>query len=206
MTDIAVARRVRRCAARRAARRPTATTARCRSPRPRGRSRCRRSCTCATVCAHVQTPPLDDIGGVLRYRLQRPPRERRRRRPVRACATACRSTARSTRRTSRSRSSRCRTARRCSTTAAARGCRCARVLAARPDLDGAVFDVSDAYRAAWDAFVPRDESSGVRRRPPSWAGRFDAVLSFFALEHVGDPRAFLAGDPRAAPAGRRRCT
>jgi SAM-dependent methyltransferase len=66
------------------------------------------------------------------------------------------------------------------------------LLAARPDLDGAVFDVSDAYRAAWDAFVPHDRQAAYAA-PASWAGRFDAVLSFFALEHVADPRGFLAG-------------
>ncbi|HEX3463980.1 MAG TPA: methyltransferase domain-containing protein [Candidatus Elarobacter sp.] len=66
------------------------------------------------------------------------------------------------------------------------------LLAARPDVDGAVFDVSDAYRAAWDAFVPRDNQAAYTP-PASWAGRFDAVLSFFALEHAADPRGFLAG-------------
>ena len=64
------------------------------------------------------------------------------------------------------------------------------LLSARPDLDGAIFDVSDAYRTAWDAFVPR-ENQAAYATPPSWVGRFDAVLSFFALEHVGDPRSFL---------------
>jgi SAM-dependent methyltransferase len=65
------------------------------------------------------------------------------------------------------------------------------LLVARPDLDGAVFDVSDAYRAAWDAFVPRANQAAYAP-PPSWNGRFDAVLSFFALEHVSDPRDCLA--------------
>jgi len=63
--------------------------------------------------------------------------------------------------------------------------------AARPDLDGAVFDVSDAYRAHWDAFVPRANQAAYAP-PPAWSERFDAVLSFFALEHVSDPRGFLA--------------
>lgn len=66
------------------------------------------------------------------------------------------------------------------------------LLAARPDLDGAVFDVSDAYRPQWDAFVPRANQAAYET-PPEWDGRFDAVLSFFALEHVAEPRAFLAG-------------
>jgi 2-polyprenyl-3-methyl-5-hydroxy-6-metoxy-1,4-benzoquinol methylase len=62
----------------------------------------------------------------------------------------------------------------------------------RPDLEGAVFDVSDAYRSAWDAFVPR-HNQATYEAPPEWAERFDAVLSFFALEHVSDPRSFLTG-------------
>jgi len=62
--------------------------------------------------------------------------------------------------------------------------------ALRPDLDCCVFDVSDAYRAAWDTFVPRaNQASFVP--PAAWEGRFDAVLSFFALEHAADPVAFL---------------
>jgi len=65
------------------------------------------------------------------------------------------------------------------------------MLAARPDFDGAVFDVSDAYRGAWDAFVPRARQAAFEP-PVDWDGRFDAVLSFFALEHAVDPRAFVA--------------
>ncbi len=65
------------------------------------------------------------------------------------------------------------------------------MLASRPDLDGAVFDVSDAYRDAWDAFVPR-ERQATFEPSADWHERFDAVLSFFALEHVAQPRAFLA--------------
>lgn len=66
-----------------------------------------------------------------------------------------------------------------------------RMLALRPDLDGAVFDVSDAYRSAWDAFVPR-ENQAAYDPPRAWNGRFDAVVSFFALEHAADPHAFLS--------------
>jgi len=74
------------------------------------------------------------------------------------------------------------------------------LLTARPDLDGAVFDVSDAYRAAWDRFVPRGNQA-TYVTPEAWAGRFDAVLSFFALEHVSDPRRFLTGIRRLLKPG-----
>ncbi|MDB5069495.1 MAG: hypothetical protein JWM87_606, partial [Candidatus Eremiobacteraeota bacterium] len=49
-----------------------------------------------------------------------------------------------------------------------------RMLELRPDLDGAVFDVSDAYRAAWDAFVP-PHNQAAHDPPAAWNGRFDAV-------------------------------
>lgn len=64
------------------------------------------------------------------------------------------------------------------------------LLAARPDLEGAVFDVSDNYRNAWDQFIPRRRQA-TYEPPFAWHAHFDAVLSFFALEHVADPRAFL---------------
>jgi len=86
------------------------------------------------------------------------------------------------------------------------GCGKARTLrhmvAARPDLRPAVFDVSDAYRRFWDEFVPRDEQAAYAA-PPSWDGRFDVVLTFYALEHVADPRAFLAGIHRLLKPGGR---
>jgi SAM-dependent methyltransferase len=76
------------------------------------------------------------------------------------------------------------------------GCGKARTLrhmvAARPDLRPAVFDVSDAYRGFWDEFVPPDEQA-VYVPPAAWTERFDIVLTFYAMEHVADPRAFLAG-------------
>jgi cyclopropane fatty-acyl-phospholipid synthase-like methyltransferase len=74
------------------------------------------------------------------------------------------------------------------------------LLAARPDLNGAVFDVSDAYREAWNPFVPADNQAAYAT-PSAWNGRFDAVLSFFALEHVGDPREFVSGIRRLLRAG-----
>jgi SAM-dependent methyltransferase len=74
------------------------------------------------------------------------------------------------------------------------------LLAVRPDLDGFVFDVSDAYRAAWAAFLPR-ENQATYVAPQTWHDRFDAVLSFFALEHVAAPVGFLAGIRRLLKPG-----
>ncbi len=66
------------------------------------------------------------------------------------------------------------------------------LLAARPDVNAAVFDVSDVYRDAWNTSIPT-ENQAAYATPAKWDGRFDAVLSFFALEHAGDPHGFLAG-------------
>ena len=64
------------------------------------------------------------------------------------------------------------------------------LLKQRPDIAGSVFDVSDAYRAKWDEFIPR-ERQATYVTPPDWAQHFDVVLAFFALEHVAGPREFL---------------
>jgi SAM-dependent methyltransferase len=60
----------------------------------------------------------------------------------------------------------------------------------RSDLRPAVFDVSHVYREAWDTFVSRDNQA-VGKIPLDWSQRFDAVLSFFSLEHTTDPIGFL---------------
>jgi SAM-dependent methyltransferase len=61
----------------------------------------------------------------------------------------------------------------------------------RDDLAPHVFDVGEQYRDFWNAFVPV-ENQAVNEVPAEWAGRFDAVISFFALEHVAAPKAFVA--------------
>ncbi|HEX3551141.1 MAG TPA: class I SAM-dependent methyltransferase [Candidatus Elarobacter sp.] len=86
------------------------------------------------------------------------------------------------------------------------GCGKARTLRhmvrARPDLRPSVFDVSAAYAPFWDEFVPRDEQAAYDV-PAAWESRFDVVLSFYAMEHVADPRAFLASIRRLLrPGGR----
>ncbi len=52
------------------------------------------------------------------------------------------------------------------------------------------FDVSDSYREHWDAFIARDAQAAFAM-PDAWRARFDAVLSFFALEHVERPAEFV---------------
>ncbi len=61
----------------------------------------------------------------------------------------------------------------------------------RPDLQLHLFDVSDMYRGHWDGLLPR-ERQAVHETPPDWSGRFDAVTSFFALEHIPAPRTSVA--------------
>lgn len=65
-----------------------------------------------------------------------------------------------------------------------------RLLERRKDIQPHVFDVSAIYKPFWDKFVPED-SQAVHDLPDSWQGRFDLVTSFFALEHVEQPREFV---------------
>ena len=66
-----------------------------------------------------------------------------------------------------------------------------RLLAARhPKIRPHVFDVSDSYRKYWNEFVPSEQQASFKV-PEGWLGAMDAVLSFFALEHVEDPHGFV---------------
>lgn len=61
-----------------------------------------------------------------------------------------------------------------------------RLLESRADLRVHLFDVSDMYLAHWDRFVPKLRQA-IHDTPPEWAGGFDVVTSFFALEHIPRP-------------------
>lgn len=61
------------------------------------------------------------------------------------------------------------------------------LLNARPDVDVHLFDVSAMYERHWDQFVPSGKRA-INQTPPEWFGSFDVVTSFFALEHIPDPR------------------
>ena len=61
------------------------------------------------------------------------------------------------------------------------------LLNVRPDLNVHLFDVSSMYERHWDQFVPRNRRS-IDETPPEWAASFDVVTSFFALEHIPEPR------------------
>lgn len=63
--------------------------------------------------------------------------------------------------------------------------------AQREDISPHVFDVGEQYRSFWDAFVPT-ENQAVNEIPEEWVNRFDGIVSFFALEHVADPKMFVA--------------
>lgn len=66
-----------------------------------------------------------------------------------------------------------------------------RLLAVRPELQIHLFDVSDMYRAHWDRLIPA-ERQATHETPPDWQARFDVVTSYFALEHISEPRATVA--------------
>ncbi|MBP1858233.1 class I SAM-dependent methyltransferase [Rhizobium herbae] len=61
---------------------------------------------------------------------------------------------------------------------------------ARTDLHPHVFDVSRDYVPAWNGWVkPEDQASYTV--PDAWAGRFQAIISHFVIEHVAEPIGFL---------------
>ena len=60
----------------------------------------------------------------------------------------------------------------------------------RDDVVPHVFDVGNQYRDFWNDFVGA-ENQTVNEVPEEWAGHFDAVISFFVLEHVAEPKAFV---------------
>ena len=59
-----------------------------------------------------------------------------------------------------------------------------------PGIEPSVFDVGEQYRAFWDTFVPQSQQA-VDQTPADWRERFDLVTSFYASEHVADPRGAL---------------
>ena len=66
-----------------------------------------------------------------------------------------------------------------------------RLAETRPDIEPHVLDVSEMYLPYWRRFV-RPENCACYEPKPEWAGRFDLITSFFALEHVAEPRALVA--------------
>lgn len=67
----------------------------------------------------------------------------------------------------------------------------ARLKTARPDLSINLFDVSGMYEPYWEKFVKPD-GTAIYETPDDWNARFDLVTSFFAFEHIPDPRQSLA--------------
>ncbi len=58
-----------------------------------------------------------------------------------------------------------------------------------PGITPYAFDVSEIYKPFWDKFVD-PSAQAVNEIPENWLGHFDLVTSFFALEHVTEPRKF----------------
>src|SRR5262245_276659 len=57
----------------------------------------------------------------------------------------------------------------------------------RPDLIPHMFDVSEVYVPFWEKFAEPERWS-VYAPKSEWANYFDIILSFFALEHVPNPK------------------
>lgn len=60
-----------------------------------------------------------------------------------------------------------------------------KVLAAHPDIEPFLFDVTDKYIPFWEQ-LPKVPQWSVHQPNPAWHGSMDVVLSFYALEHVAN--------------------
>ena len=67
-----------------------------------------------------------------------------------------------------------------------------KIIAARPDIEPHVFDVSTDYASAWNGWIAPDAQAAYEV-PETWNGRFDAAMSHFVIEHVADPVGFIRG-------------
>lgn len=72
----------------------------------------------------------------------------------------------------------------------AKGATMKRLKQMRPDIDVHLFDVSDMYLPYWEKLVPNDRWA-IREPRPEWQS-FDLITSFFAFEHLPDPKGSLA--------------
>jgi SAM-dependent methyltransferase len=61
------------------------------------------------------------------------------------------------------------------------------LLSARPDISLHLFDVSSMYSEYWRRFISSDRWA-INQIPSEWYRKFDVVTSFFALEHIAQPR------------------
>lgn len=67
-----------------------------------------------------------------------------------------------------------------------------KIVAARPDIEPYVFDVSTDYASAWNGWIAPN-AQATYEVPAAWDGRFDAAMSHFVIEHVADPIGFIRG-------------
>jgi 2-polyprenyl-3-methyl-5-hydroxy-6-metoxy-1,4-benzoquinol methylase len=65
-----------------------------------------------------------------------------------------------------------------------------RLCSIRPDIIPHLFDVSEAYLPFWEKFLQPEQWSTYTPKP-EWISYFDTILSFFALEHITQPKQAL---------------
>lgn len=73
----------------------------------------------------------------------------------------------------------------------AKGALLSRLKSQRSDITPYFFDVTDRYLPFWRQFAHSDQWA-IEAIPNAWRDRFDAVCSFYVLEHVADPPRVVA--------------
>lgn len=73
----------------------------------------------------------------------------------------------------------------------AKGAMARKIKQCRPDIRIHLYDVSSMYRDYWLSFLEED-GFAIYETPGRWLNKFDLITSFFAFEHIVDPRVAIS--------------